>query len=860
MIKIESYAKAKSGGNGGANSGVGRGFANHNTVEKELDTHLLWGQPFNGTQDVDGDITTSGGINAVDNITTQGDMAANTATFNTVSSTNINNTDTIITSTLSAQNTATKTLNADNADIKTLLSDTITTDYLTVTKSAHFWQLIIDKISSSNGAVILSPGHAKVEEVVTDNNKYTLYWKAEDKDTGNKISNDFSIGDQILCQTFNAAVGTEYNKNNKYYWAVVDGIGTEQKTDNLSNEITSFHYVSITKSVSTYDGDSIPSAGDEIVVLGNRQKAERQNAIILSATNGDYLDKDIKAPYIAQYKGIKTFELEPYRYNVIAANGNVFIGNFKVVNADGSVENIKNGEKGEKGDNATFNRLVPEYATIEVDEIGDVILKAKIYVAHTDGHVTTTLNDISAFGFDVSTKNGGNTYTVTGKNYFEIETILQSGYYDIAESERVEYCRIRLNENGVLTDTLLINNTVTNSALFEVKNDAISAAVKESNGYTDAKAAEVKLTTDNISLKLSTVNDLRNHVLGSAFRTYDLPYRLINTKYPVTIQENGVGGSKYCKISVAGATTTSWSGIYLDLKGMKSKTKYIASIWVRPVKDIDDNIYWRLNLKSRPTATTSTLIFSQNFEKTYGEWKLYTISFTTPLVFSSMWLEICCKKNGVMYICRPMVEEGTEYNGYTLSAYDVNVDGKLKETGIDISSGQITLNATNTIVAGNIALYGTLRRKPTYINKDNVNKYVVYDGDNSWYFSDTFWQEGGCYVVFENGCFEGKGSGAIVGYLPSLGAETAGLTEKNNMARSLVGAAITIYNNSGIDIAFSGRCYSAERSGAAYGKLPSSFNSPPIANGRCGHFMCCMGAVNDIETIAWMYSTMKTVQ
>lgn len=142
MIKIQSYAKSKNSGGSGVSSGVGRGFAN-NTVEKELDMHLLWGNEFNGTQDVDGTITTSGGINAVDNITTQGDMAASTATFNTILSTNINNTDTITTSTLSATNTATTTLNADAADIKTLLSGNITTDYLTVTKSAHFWQLII---------------------------------------------------------------------------------------------------------------------------------------------------------------------------------------------------------------------------------------------------------------------------------------------------------------------------------------------------------------------------------------------------------------------------------------------------------------------------------------------------------------------------------------------------------------------------------------------------------------------------------------------------------------------------------------------------------------------------------------------
>ena len=855
MIKIQSYAKSKSSGGSGVNSGVGRGFAN-NIVEKQLDTHLLWGNEFNGTQDVDGTITTSGGINAVDNITTQGDMAASTATFNTISSTNINNTDIITTSTLSATNTATTTLNADDADIKTLLSGTITTDYLTVTKSAHFWELIIDKITSSNGAVILSPSHAKVEEVITEGNKYTLFWKAEDKDTGKKISNDFSVGDQILCQTFNTATGTEYKKSNKYYWAVVDGKGT--KTDILSNEITSFHYVSITKSVNTYDGDSVPSAGDEIVVLGNRQNAERQNAIILSATNGDYLDKGIKAPYIAQYKGIKTFELEPYRYNIIAANGNLFIGNFKVVNADGSIENIKNGEKGEKGDNATFNRLVAEYANLSVDEIGDVILKAKIYVAHTDGHVTTTLNDITPFGFDVSTILGGNTYTVTsGKNYFEIKQVLQSNYYDKAESERVEYCRIRLNENGVLTDTLLINNTVTHSSLFEVKNDAITAAVTQSNGYTDTKTAEIKVTTDNISLKLSTVNDLRNYIVGSAFRSFDVPYTLLNSKYPVAIKEDGVGGSKYCRISVEGATTTTSSGIMLNIKSIKRNITHVASVWIRTVKDVDDKISWCCKCKK---FSATNILFNQTFTQEYGEWKLYTISFKTPLVFSSMWLEIGCKKNGVVDICRPMIEEGSEYNGYSLSQYDVNVEGKLKETGIDISNGQITLNATNTVVEGNLALYGTLRRKPTYINKTNVNKYVVYDGDNSWYFSDAFWQEGGCYVFFENGCFDGKGSGSIVGYLPSLGAETAGQTENNNMARSLVGAAITVYNNSGIDIAFSGRCFSSEKQGAGYGKLPVSFNSPPIANGRCGHFMCCMGAVNDVETIAWMYSTMKTVQ
>lgn len=341
MIKIDSFIK-KNGSN--SSSTNGGGFANGattntTTVQKELETHKLWGQNFNGTQDVDGDITVNGNVNASGNVT-----ATNGAITN-IESENITNLGALTTDTVDAT-----TINGVNADISNqlnvndILSTSITTDYLTVTKSAHFWELVIDKISSTKGAIIVSPANCIVEDLDNNNGTYTLYWRAEDKETGKAITNDFKVNDQIICQSFNAANDTDFNVNNKYYWRLVTSVGREYRTDGLRGNKCYWNYIQL--SATDGDGDSLPEIGDNIAVLGNRTNEDRQNAIIISSTNSDYLDADIQAPSIVQYKGIKSYNLKSYRYNVIAANGNTFIGNFKVVASDGSLGDIESGKDG----------------------------------------------------------------------------------------------------------------------------------------------------------------------------------------------------------------------------------------------------------------------------------------------------------------------------------------------------------------------------------------------------------------------------------------------------------------------------------------------------------------------------------
>lgn len=341
MIKIDSFIK-KNGSNSSSNGGGG--FANGattntTTVQKELETHKLWGQPFNGTQDVDGDMTVNG------NVAISGNVTATKGAITNIESESITNVGTITTDTIDA--TTIKGANANilnQLNIKDIISKDITTDYLTVTKSAHFWELIVDKISSTKGAIIVSPANCIVEDLTNNNGQYTLYWRAEDVETGKAITNDFKVNDQIICQSFNAATDADFSASNKYYWRLVTNVGRTYRADSLRGGGCYWNYIQL--SATDANGTSIPEVGDNIAVLGNRTNEDRQNAIIISSTNSDYLDAEVQAPSIVQYKGIKSYDLKSYRYNVIAANGNTFVGNFKVVADDGSLGDIESGKDG----------------------------------------------------------------------------------------------------------------------------------------------------------------------------------------------------------------------------------------------------------------------------------------------------------------------------------------------------------------------------------------------------------------------------------------------------------------------------------------------------------------------------------
>lgn len=381
MIRIESFSKTKSKGQYNSGGSGGGGFTT--TVKTELEPHLLWGQAFDGTNDVDGDMTTNGSVYAKK--TVSGDtgnfnnLSAITATTTTLSATTAN-VDILTTTTanansvsattanveaLSATTTTTTTLSATTvtattANVSKITSDSISNSgiiesngfkgneavindmsvkNLKVTGSAHFFELIIDKVKSAGGSMLITPADGFDVDIVQDStNEVKLLWQCQD-DNGNQRDNMWKVNDQALCMSFNQAkVGTSHNVANKYYWALVTSV-------NKTNEptvIDGVKYNYITLSKTTVDGTLNPEVGDSIVMCGYRgtDDKERQSAIYISAYTS--LDNGLKAPLFAQYQGINDFNLQLHRKSYFDAVSAKFIGDFEVESGQSLLELIDN--------------------------------------------------------------------------------------------------------------------------------------------------------------------------------------------------------------------------------------------------------------------------------------------------------------------------------------------------------------------------------------------------------------------------------------------------------------------------------------------------------------------------------------
>ena len=128
----------------------------------------------------------------------------------------------------------------DEANIKNLINEylktnEIVTDKLTVNKSAHFFELVVDKIRSVQGTQMNTAANCVIDyveaydsdlnlvDMTADNvNFYRIYWKNTDDD-GRTINNEWLPFDQAICSTFNVKEGTTNNASNKYYWRLVNG-------------------------------------------------------------------------------------------------------------------------------------------------------------------------------------------------------------------------------------------------------------------------------------------------------------------------------------------------------------------------------------------------------------------------------------------------------------------------------------------------------------------------------------------------------------------------------------------------------------------------------------------------------------
>lgn len=143
-------------------------------------------------------------------------------------------------------------------------------DNLTVRQTMNIFELLIQKIRSVNGAIVVSQSNGKVTAVEDTGTQYKITFGEEFP--------TFQEGDLIRCQSWSKNVL-------KFYWV-------EVKT-------AADGYVLCDKSEFN---NVVPAVGDEVVQMGNTKNAERQALIYITA-------QESGKPYIEILNGVKTKSL-----------------------------------------------------------------------------------------------------------------------------------------------------------------------------------------------------------------------------------------------------------------------------------------------------------------------------------------------------------------------------------------------------------------------------------------------------------------------------------------------------------------------------------------------------------------------
>lgn len=502
----------------------------------------------------------------------------------------------------------------------------------------------------------------------------------------------------------------------------------------------------------------LQSVGGEIVLSPASMKISKV----------DFLQKGTLLP---EY-GPTPLRYDVYRCSFLTKRGDEEITNPFAVNdlVRCQTFNIKEGTTA-NAKNKYYWRRVTEVGTDYIDilalsggnygdsqpEVGDELVQ----MGNTTDVARQSVLYLSAYGSDspsIKLYKGVNDYTLDGKEIFVVSrdeiyalaSMFKLKVKDGDTTKETTLAEIVANVDG-LTSTVAANKQEVdgqigkiNTTLMQNAESISSLAQKQTD--TENKVSKIEQTTDKISLQVETTTNLMNNIVGSALRPWDEITKIAaahSQKVEIT-SGGGVGGSNYATFSASGATVNTYTGLYFkDVRVSAGKT-YVFSVWAKLVSLFDNGAYY--SIKRFDGGTEGAVVKSGNIYLSIGDWKLFTATFTVPDGCTKLLLELAVRRNGAIDVCRPMIMEGTEYGGWSLSPYDKTEAGKLesglKRTGVDIENGKITATADKFEVRNNSGevtasvnekgefeaysglFSGFVRKKLTTITPDNIDKYL----------------------------------------------------------------------------------------------------------------------------------------
>lgn len=414
-------------------------------------------------------------------------------------------------------------------------------------------------------------------------------------------------------------------------------------------------------------------------------------------------------------------------------------------------------------------------------EVGDELVQ----MGNTTDAARQSVLYLSAYGADspsIKLYKGVNDYTLDGKEIFVVSrdeifalaSMFKLKVKDGDTTKETTLAELVANVDG-LTSTVSANKQEVdgkigkiNTTLTQNAESITSLAQKQTN--TENKVSKIEQTTDKISLQVETTTNLKNSIVGSALCPWDDITKIAaahSQKVEIT-SGGGVGGSNYATFSASGATANTYTGLYFNDVRVSAGKTYVFSVWAKIVSLFDNGAYY--SIKRFDGGTEGAVVKSGNIYLSIGGWKLFTATFTVPDGCTKLLLELAVRRNGAIDVCRPMIMEGTEYGGWSLSPYDKTEAGKLesglKRTGVDIENGKITatadkfevrnnsgevtasVNEKGVLEVGAGVFSGLIRKKMTEITPENLKEYVTDVPALALGHIQIDFEKTGCFVMF----------------------------------------------------------------------------------------------------------------
>lgn len=398
-------------------------------------------------------------------------------------------------------------------------------------------------------------------------------------------------------------------------------------------------------------------------------------------------------------------------------------------------------------------------------EVGDELVQ----MGNTTDVARQSVLYLSAYGSDspsIKLYKGVNDCTLDGKEIFVVSrdeiyalaSMFKLKVNDGDTTKETTLAEIVSNVDG-LTSTVAANKKETDGQISKInttltQNAESITSLSQKQTETENKVSKIEQTTDKISLQVETTTNLKNCIVGSALRPWDDITKIaaaLSQKVEIT-NGGGVGGSNYATFSASGATADTYTGLYFkDVRVSAGKT-YVFSIWAKIVTLLDKGAYY--SIKRFDGGTEGAVVKSGNITPSIGGWKLFSSTFTVPDGCTKLLLELAVRRNGAIGVCRPMIMEGTEYGGWSLSPYDKTEAGKLesglKRAGIDLEDDTITATANKFMVKNNSGevtasvnedgllevgaglFSGLIRKKKTIITPEKLEGYTEENSINGY--------------------------------------------------------------------------------------------------------------------------------